>query len=75
MKIITIAFIETDDIKEEYHSSVPMGKITKKHLKCKIPSGVDAVFSGPNGDIKEIVNNLDKHLPDTRYYRMTKLKK
>lgn len=30
MKIITIAFIETDDIKEEYHSSVPMGKITKK---------------------------------------------
>lgn len=75
MKIITIAFIEPSDIKEEYHSGVPMRKITKKHLTCKIPKGIDAVFSGGRGDVKNIIDNLSKDLPDTSYYRMTKLKK
>lgn len=76
MKIITIAFIEPSDIKEEYHSGVPMRKITKKHLTCKIPDGVDAVFTGGGrDDVKEIVDNLSKDLSDTSYYRMTKLKK
>ena len=76
MKIITIAFIETqEDIKKEYHNGVAMGQIRKKHLTCKIPDGIDAIFCGGVGDVQDIINKLSKDLPDAKYYRMTNLEK
>lgn len=75
MRIVTIAFIEPNDIKQEYHKGVPMGKISNKHLTIEVPKNIDAVFSGPNGDARKIIDTLLRDLDEYgSFCELTKIK-